>query len=258
MLERVNPLTILLTRPAGQNTLLQQAILDWGHHAYVVPWLQLSPLLEAEQRIALWNVLCEEWAGDACAIFVSAASVVSALPDECEWPNGVWALATGVGTARILHQKGVPERWIRYPSTQFDSEALWLEHRSCFSVGRPVTIFRGQSGRSWLGDRVAEQGCLLRYITVYQRSLNDDAAKRLNRAYQDGMRWQAMVLTNSEALRGIGSHLIDEIWRNSTVFVPHARIAETVQSYYPKEIILTKGGDDGLMLGLEQWIKLKS
>jgi len=258
MLACAKPLTVVLTRPAGQNALLQQAIEKWGHHAYVMPWLRLSPLLDLEQRIVLWNILCEEWGGDACAIFVSAASVTSTLPDGFEWPNGVWALATGIGTARVLREKGVPDCWIRYPQMQFDSEALWYEHSSCFSAGRPVTIFRGQSGRSWLGDQVAEKGCILRYITVYQRLLNEEASQHLNQAYQDGLRWQAMVLTNSEAVLGMGIRLLEEIWQNVTVFVPHSRIAETVQLYSPKEVILTKGGDEGLMLGLEEWIKAKS
>jgi uroporphyrinogen-III synthase len=65
-----------------------------------------------------------------------------------------------------------------------------------------------------------------------------------------------VVVTSSEALGHLGD-MLDEASKKrffaATLFVPHARIAETAYKLGWDRVVLTKEGDDGLMSDLLAW-----
>jgi uroporphyrinogen-III synthase len=245
--------TIVLTRPEGQNKVLQVELERIAHRIYISPWLKITLNPESEREI-VWRASLARWKNQGCAVFVSASAVKGALPACFEWPEGVWALATGEGTANVLRECGVPEQWIRYPTYRLDSEGLFSEHLECFQAGYSVIIFRGQVGRSWLGEQAILRGCRVEYQTVYQRIANIAAAEWMNQWYLSGHAIDVLVLTNSEAIREVGQHVLPQIWQTATIFVPHERIQEAAHRQGAVKVILTDGGDAGLIHGLKEWL----
>lgn len=245
----INKRTVVLTRPDGQNSALAHQVESMGHRAVCIPWLRIDSIWGNNERLEWWALKHAH----ATFVFVSAAAVVAALPLPVVWPEGVWAVATGPGTALALREAGVPDQWIRAPELQFDSEGVWAECRDCFSAERAITIFRGQTGRAWLGDQATEAGCSVEYVTVYQRTPCMEAIETLTTLWQnEGV--DALVLTNSEAIRALAPALPSELWRYVTVLVPHPRIKLTATEVGAQHIVLTEGGDDGLCKGLRYWL----
>lgn len=242
-------LSVVLTRPEGQNEILAQCVEDAGHEAVVIPWLTIEPIWTEDDRAVWWGSAVQA----STLVFVSAASVYAAIPHALNWPGQLWAVATGPGTAQALRAAGVPEARIRMPYKQFDSEGIWAECADCFQSGTVVAIFRGQSGRAWLGERAIEAGCSVEYLTVYRRIPRVEAAMQLTRLWQE-KKVDALVLTNSEAIRMIAPLLPRSLWESVTLWVPHLRIQETAKELGAQHVRLTAGGDAGLCAGLQSWL----
>ena len=244
-------LTVILTRPLGQNNVLAECIQAAGHQAIEMPWLRIENSWNDSECLKWWE---HEASKKSACVFVSSAAVRAALSVNVVWPRGVWAIATGADTALALKEKGVPTEWIRYPSKQFDSEGVWKECRECFSPNTAIVIFRGQIGRSWLGDQAIQAGCQVEYKAVYHRLPCIEIVPSMMAQWNQG-KIGALVLTNSEAIDAIGEKLPFDLWARVPVFVPHFRIKATAQKYGAQNLILTEGGNKGLCEALELWLR---
>jgi uroporphyrinogen-III synthase len=248
---------VVLTRPEGHNERLAALVSQMGASAMVLPWLRSVPNIDVVELMTWWK---REAPRHESIVFVSHAAVEYAIPEGLVWPDEVWAVATGRGTASALEQKGVPLDRIRYPVQQLDSEGIWKECRDCFCDKGRVTIFRGQDGRSWLGDQVVEHGGEINYYSVYVREVCREAISVLNRwaeewGNENAIQERYLVVTNSEAAMAIIPHVIPSLWEKVTVFVPHVRIERTLRALGIPYVVLTPGGDDGISATLSVYLK---
>lgn len=245
-------LRILVTRPREQATLLVQHIAQQGGQPVLFPLLEISPptdpqpLRDAVARLDQFDL----------AIFISpnavrygmqAALAAGALPPQLK------VAAVGQGSARALHELGVDT--VIAPQGKSDSEALLALPPLQQVQGWRVAIFRGDGGRELLGDTLKARGATVDYIECYRRSRPQQDAAMLQGVLD------AVTVTSSEAL-GYLWELLDETARRRyaalPLFVPHSRIAEAARQLGWREVVVTDGGDDGLLAGLIAWAKQRN
>lgn len=238
---------IVVTRPQNQAAGLAERIRAIGGVPVWFPTIHIEALEDnAELDAALGRL--EQF---DLAIFISSNAVACTwvrLP--AGWPNGLAAAATGPGTASALTQRGVAR--VIVPPTQFDSEGLVAELDSLGIAPKNVLIFKGEVGREWLADTLRARGARVECVASYRRVRADTDVGILERLVQ-AKELAGMVVASSEG----GDYLIDMLGANALpwltdvpVFVPHARIAERMRGHGLKQVVLTAGGDGGLIAGI--------
>ena len=179
-----NPLhgkRILLTRPAHQSAGWQQTLTEAGAHCDSIPMLAIAPVSDPAGIQAIKNLILDFDQFDH-AIFVSQNAVQYGFDWlESYWPQlpqGPRFYAIGAATARAIAAHGPePERDCRQGS--MDSEALLALSALQSPAGARVIIFRGQGGRTLIGDTLEQRGARVDYCELYQRLLPTEAATNL-------------------------------------------------------------------------------
>lgn len=243
--------TVLVTRPAAQSAALAAAIEAEGGTAVRFPLLEISPLADVAplediaQRLDAFDFAC----------FVSPNAVEHALAvvlRQRAWPAHLQAVTVGTSSEAALARHGI-ERVIA-PRGRFDSEALLaLPALATGKVaGRRVVIFRGDGGRELLGDTLVRRGATVETVTCYRRSRPAADAGHLVDLARAG-RLDAVTLTSSEGVDNLIGMLggdAAEVLARTTLFVPHARIAERARELGAPKVVLTGPADAGLLAGL--------
>jgi uroporphyrinogen-III synthase len=241
---------IVVTRPRHQALGLSERIRAAGGVPVWFPTIDIEPL---EDNSALDAALARLAEFDL-AVFVSGNAVACACARLKEgWPASVPAGATGPGTAQTLAEHGVAQ--VITPPARFDSEGLVAELDRLGRKPQRVLVVRGEGGREYLADTLRARGAQVECVASYRRvpSLSDPAIiGRLAAAHElDGL-----VVASSEG----GDRLIELLgadalpWLNSApVFVPHARIETHLRARGLARVVLTEGGDAGLMAGMQSY-----
>ena len=244
---------IVVTRPAEQARHLADLIRAAGGYAILFPALEIQDVTD---RQALERLIARLEEFDL-AIFVSANAVnraMSLIAARRTLPAKLEFAAVGAGSLRELRRFGVKEAIC--PTSRFDSEAL-LELPQLHDVrGKRVVIFRGQGGRELLADVLAGRGAEVEYAECYRRAKPAAAAGAWLEMWQKHAP-DAVTATSSEGLRNLfemAGQKGRELLIKSTLFVPHARIAETAHALGLDKVIVTAAGDEGLVQGLIEWI----
>ena len=243
--------TVVVTRPRAQSAPLAKMIAAAGGNALLFPLLEIAP---ADDTAGL-TLAATQLGNYALAVFVSPNAVRHALPlllAGRAWPAGVRPAAVGPGTVKALDDAGVPGCLM--PQGSYDSEGLLdlPELAADRLAGQRVAIFRGDGGRELLADTLRARGAQVDCITCYRRSGPAGTFAPLLDAWR-GQRLDALVVSSSEAVRYLVAGLDNEGrgWLKETpVFVPHARIAETARELGLQRIVLTAAADSGLIDGL--------
>ena len=241
---------IVVTRPRHQAAGLSERIRAAGGLPVWFPTIDIEALRDNGELDAALARLAEF----DLAVFVSGNAVACACARLAgAWPASVPAGATGPGTAQTLAGHGVAR--VITPPARFDSEGLVEELDRIGLKPRRVLIVRGEGGREYLADTLRARGAQVECVASYRRvpSLSDPAViGGLAAAHElDGL-----VVASSEG----GDRLIELLgadalaWLNSApVFVPHARIQAHLQARGLTRVVLTEGGDAGLMAGMQTY-----
>lgn len=277
-------LSIVVTRPREQAMTLSQFITQAGGRVTLFPLLEINPVLDSQSLKAIIPRLQEF----NLAIFISPNAVrfgmeailtankflspsqlnifqadagkivgegnVSVSSEHYNsLPMSLKIATVGQGSVRALREYGV-KNVIISPEVRFDSEALLaLPELKQVSDWR-VVIFRGNGGRELLGDTLKARGAkAVEYVTCYQRNRPHQDATMLLAANPN-----AITVTSSEALGYLWDMLDDaakKLLATVPLFVPHARIADIAHEQGWSDVVLTGGGDDGLISGLVAWAK---
>jgi uroporphyrinogen-III synthase len=239
--------TIVVTRPRPQAWQLAAWIGEQGGEVLVFPLLEISaaadlaPLQAAIDRLDTYSL----------AIFISPNAVDHSLPAVLarrQWPPALRPAAIGPGTVTALAAYGIGE--VLLPSDRFDSEALLALAGLQAAVVRQrrVLILRGDGGRELLADTLRERGAQVDAVACYRRRAPADAAP-LQALWHAG-RLDAIIISSSEGLRHLVG-LLDEhclaCLRNTPVFVPHQRIAESARAFGLQQVIQSAPADAGIM-----------
>lgn len=241
-------LNIVVTRPRDQAVQLAQRIVENGGNSILFPLLEISPIADSLPLRQLVTRLSEF----NLAIFISPNAVrygMEAIRAAGELPAALTIATVGQGSAKALRELGVPK--ILAPQQRFDSEALLALPELQQVAGWRVVIFRGEAGRELLGDTLKARGAIVEYAACYQRAKPQQDAATLLAADP-----HIITVTSSEALAYLWE-MLDESSRAKLVavplFVPHERIAQAAQRLGWSEVVITMGGDDGLLSGLIAW-----
>ncbi len=241
-------LNIVVTRPREQAAQLTQRIEHAGGKVVVFPLLEINPVANPQFLHALVARLHEF----NLAIFISPNAVrygMAAILAAGALPSNLKIATVGQGSAKALRDMGVQE--IIAPQERFDSESLLALPALQNVSGDRVVIFRGNGGRELLGDTLKARGAMVEYAECYQRSKPQQEGVAL---FADDP--HALIITSREALAYLWDMLDDAgKVRIAAVplVVPHPRIADAAQSLGWKNVIITAGGDDGLLSGLVGW-----
>ena len=221
--------TAILTRPAGRNTAIAQALSLQGWPILECPALEIQsvPVLPAFDTPSPENF--------DLIVFVSRAAVTGyrrQLPENFTWPAGVTAACMGPVTANaitrsfgvaltVLHPEGVASQ---------DSEALWPLILGQKPLPRPVLILRGQDGREWLGEKLTKLTVAVTIHQTYQRevaSWSDQVREPLLALAGSGGK-AVWLLTSTHGIEAIVSKLselnIIDWFRKSAFVLTHERL----------------------------------
>ena len=164
------PPTAILTRPAGRNTALAQALSQAGWSVLECPALEIQsvPMLPAlvAPRAEAFDLV----------VFVSRAAVAGyqhQLPGGYAWPERVTAACMGPVTAGAVRRTFGAEVAVLHPTgaASQDSEALWPLILAQPILPRNVLILRGQDGREWLSEKLLDLGVSVTVQQTYQREV---------------------------------------------------------------------------------------
>lgn len=227
---------IVLTRPAGQNRALKQALSQHGLNSLVLPALHIRPQasLAAEPLDPADFDLIVFVSRHAVRFFMQAWQGVT----RAAWPSNTLAATVGQGSAAPLYADGVvPTRQIVHPplNSAQDSEALLALLEARLPSVRRALIVRGQDGREWLGEQLAERGVQVVRHTAYMRAPYRWPTARIEalrqRALGKGLVW---VLTSSQSVQAVYEQLQEHnlltAWQGARFVVIHERIASRLQS----------------------------
>jgi uroporphyrinogen-III synthase len=244
--------TIVVTRPERQAGTLAKLILEAGGTPVLFPVIEIldvedtSPLVALIERLSDFDI----------AIFISPNAVEKAMnliASHGGFPSSVRVATVGKGSATLLRRLGIAN--VIAPSGRFDSEALLELPEMNAVAGSRIVIFRGDGGRDLLGDTLVARGATVEYAECYRRSKPGVDASLL---FDLWMREElaGMVITSSEGLRNL-LDLVGPTGRSrlkeTLLFVPHARVAQTARALGLSQVVLTGPNDDGVVEGMIDW-----
>jgi uroporphyrinogen-III synthase len=245
---------IVITRPAHQAAPLAERIRASGGTPILFPTLEILDAADPD----LLNALIDRLDQFNLAIFISPNAVTKAMDlitRRRALPPTLKAAVVGSGSRNELERRGITD--IVSPHKGFDSEALLALPELTNVAGMRIVIFRGEGGREVLGETLIARGARLEYAECYRRGRPAlDAAPLLGAWLRNEL--HAVTVTSSEALR----NLFDMVGkpgqsrlRETPLFAPHARIAQSARELGLPIVIETGAGDEGLVAGLEQYFR---
>jgi uroporphyrinogen-III synthase len=242
--------TVLVTRPLQQGAALAQAIRAAGGAAFEFPALDIEAVPGAQLSASLTHL-----ADADIAIFISPNAAqfgMAAIRAGGRLAASTDIFAVGPGTARALREQGLDKATT--PPGQ-DSEALLALPQLQDVSGKRVVIVRGVGGRALLADTLRARGAEVHFLECYRRSCPQaDAAPLLARWQAGGI--DAVTITSAETLRNLATLLGAPgvpLLVATPLFAPHEKIAEAARRFGIAQVIVTSGGDTGLVEGLINW-----
>lgn len=232
---------IVVTRPTEQAEGLAALIRKAGGEPLEIPMLEI---LDASDLAPFRSVIDRLDSFDA-AIFVSRNAVRNtfALMGNRPWPARLRVATVGNGSREELESHGIKE--VIAPSGRADSEALLAMQDFSAVAGKRIAIFRGEGGRTLLGDTLTARGALLEQAACYRRAMPAQSAALLAAAWERG-KVDAVMVSSGEGLANLLETLGGEAPRRlggSTLFVSHPRVAVAAVRKGLKRPIVAGPGD---------------
>jgi uroporphyrinogen-III synthase len=245
---------ILVTRPAGQAASLIAGIEQLGGRATHIPFLAINPVADLS---ALEQIASRLTRYQAC-LFISANAVQMAWPlltHQAPWPETLTAAVVGPGTAQVLRGLGVSR--VVLPEARYDSEGLlalpFFAPDQC--LGKAFALIRGEGGRDLIARTLQERGAQVDEATTYERSFHPDAVAAMQQLMHQSLP-SAMVVTSSESLQrfqlAAPADLVRAI-QQVPIIAPHERIAQVARASGFHQVVISAGGDDGILKFLQTY-----
>ncbi|WP_105102763.1 uroporphyrinogen-III synthase [Microbulbifer pacificus] len=257
MTSPLNRRRILITRPAHQSDGFRHRLQARGAQVDCIPLLEIAPITEGDDAQAIRNLVMDFDQFDH-AIFVSQNAVRYAFDwlDDFwpQLPQGPRYYAIGAATARAIRARGAnPENSAQESGEgTMDSEALLTLPELQNPRGERVVIFRGQGGRTLIGDTLQARGARLDYCELYQRRLPADGTAQL-RAYDQFP--DAITVHSGETLDNLAAALTTSGRRQllqCTLICPSQRVAACARELgFARARAATNAGDDAMLGALE-------
>ena len=213
-----------------------------GGRAFLFPAVEIEPLSVPAIAPGRFDM----------AVFISPTAVREGLKHLATLPSRVVALSRG--TRRELERRGVTGAAAAEEGA--DSEALLALPELQQVAGRRIAIFRGEGGRSLLGDSLRERGALVEYVECYRRLRPRSDPGPIVAAWRSGA-LHAVTVSSAQGLANLFEMLDRELLRSLPVFVPHARVADEARRLGVREAIAAGPGDDEMLARLVAYFQVQ-
>lgn len=246
-MQKLNGLTVLVTRPKPQGELLCDQIRQAGGRAIYFPAIEIKPpadIVTMTKQIAGLNQY--DW-----IVFVSPQAVYQSAPTirNCwpQFPANVKVAAMGGGTADALRKAHFPVDL--HPVDDWRSEGLLEEADFQTLAGKKVALISGDNGREFLAETLAVRGAQLTNIISYQRCLpKADISQPINLLQLHEI--DIILCTSGEILVNLKT-LLEKAWAELQ-FVPIVVVSERMQMLAKqlefKNVLLAKNASHEAML----------
>jgi len=243
--------TLIVTRPRRQCAGWLARLAALGVDAVALPLIDILPARDPAPARAAWAAL----AGVDLAVFVSPNAVEQffAHGDGAAWPATTLASCVGPGSAQALVAHGVPAGLIVQPAADaagLDSEHLWqqLQPRRAWAGAR-VLLLRGDGGREWLAERLAEAGANVEAVTVYHRAGPhfDAAEQSLLGSVLARPQNHVWLFSSAEAVGHLGGHSL----AGQRAIATHPRIADAARAAGFSPVVLARPDPEAVTQALK-------
>ena len=216
-----------------------------GGEPLEVPALEIRDLAE----LAPFHAAIERLDSFDTAIFVSRNAVrkAFALMDGRRgvrpWPAQVRVATVGNGSREELETRGISG--VIAPDDGSDSEALLALPDFANVAGKRIVIFRGEGGRTVLGDTLTARGALVEHAACYRRARPAGSGALLDAALNAG-KVDAVTVSSGEGLANLLAMLGGEALRRLAgvaLFVSHPRVASEAAGHGLERVIVAGPGD---------------
>jgi len=242
--------TLLVTRPRPQCAAWLARLAELGVRAVALPLIEILPARDLVPVQAAWAAL----AAVDLAVFVSPNAVEQFFAQASgPWPANTLAACVGPGSAQALVRHGVPATQVVQPAgdaASLDSEHLWEQLAPLRDwAGARVLLLRGDGGREWLAERLAEAGASVEAVTVYHREgpRLDAAETALLDDVLAAPRAYVWLFSSAEAV----GHLKGLALAGQRAIATHPRIAEAARAAGFVPVVLARPAPEAVTQALE-------
>jgi uroporphyrinogen-III synthase len=195
----------VVTRPSGQADEFCCLIETGGGQVIRFPLLEITSSHHMSHATDLTKRLDEFY----MAVFVSRNAVVKAMELMSHLgvtlPRQLQLATIGQKTAQALADTGHAATVV--PPHHFDSESLLAVHEMNHVKNRRIVIFKGEGGRTLLGDTLAARGALVEYAEVYRRIKPSPSIDTIERTFFSTP-VDIVAITSTEALQNLHEMLV--------------------------------------------------
>jgi uroporphyrinogen-III synthase len=243
----LSDLSIILTRPAGQNGSLEKKLNTLGAQTISFPCIEIQPVAHNDVMTSLPAI--------DIIIFVSPNAVkhgIRAIPELLKQSGPELTIAAvGHATAQALHAEGISQ--VTTPDKHFDSEGLLETALLKDAKGKSILIVKGTGGRPLLEDTLKQRGGTVHCIDVYRRSLPEHPGGEVIPAAVD------LILFSSSESAVNFTHLVPHghlpALLNCQTIAGHSKIGQKVSALGFKKlpIIAASPMEDDLLTAVTEW-----
>jgi uroporphyrinogen III methyltransferase/synthase len=268
------PSTVVITRPSGQSAELMALLERAGFEPLEFPLIDIGPVADtAPLQAALGELYAPAELGFALVVFVSPNAVQHAFAGlSAPWPAHVAIGVVGPGSVAALARQGIapPAYTVISPGAdatitetptdpRYDSEALHAAIVAHFGADglrdKRVLIVRGDGGREWLADTLAEAGAKVEKVAAYTRIVPEPSMRDWERIHELlAGEPHAWLLTSSEGVRNLEELAREYLTVDETLTLkhvplvtPHPRIAEAARQAGFDRITVSGAGDERIV-----------
>ncbi|MDP9153683.1 MAG: fused uroporphyrinogen-III synthase HemD/membrane protein HemX [Pseudomonadota bacterium] len=268
------PSTVVITRPSGQSAELMALLERAGFEPLEFPLIDIGPVADtAPLQAALGELYAPAELGFALVVFVSPNAVQHAFAGlSAPWPAHVAIGVVGPGSVAALARQGIapPAYTVISPGAdatitetptdpRYDSEALHAAIVAHFGADglrdKRALIVRGDGGREWLADTLAEAGAKVEKVAAYTRIVPEPSMRDWERIHELlAGEPHAWLLTSSEGVRNLEELAREYLTVDETLTLkhvplvtPHPRIAEAARQAGFDRITVSGAGDERIV-----------
>ena len=247
---KLNDLTVIITRPLQQNSLLKLELEALGINTISFPCIEISGLSQQQVQFELklpladYDLIC----------FTSPNSVACSkniLSDLKQLTLPVQLAAVGRSTAEALHAYGFEN--VIVPKIKSDSEAL-LDALAKHSLQeKNILIVKGVGGRQLLRNALQKKHCTVHTLDVYKRLLPHNPPPLPDHV-------DLIMFTSSESVENFIAltthhHQFDLLACQTIVGHPRISAKATALGFKKLPIIATSPTDQDMLIALQQWVR---
>ena len=270
--------TIVVTRPNGQARQLIEILSKSIEHSGVakrsLPEIVSLPLLTIVPKAddALADHIATALKDADLVIFVSPNAIECVMRllerDWQEFSKKIIPIGVMGGSSKLaLQNHGIGQEKNPTPvlipknNEQWDSEGLWQELQSLGwdFKNKKIIIFKGEGGREWLADTLAQAGATVEAISTYTRVPLDLANPAWHVIREMDFSKSLWLLTSSEAVRYLGQVVKDQFpqgLESASALCSHQNIANTAEMIGFGEVFTTEAGDEALIKASLAWLMI--